>query len=91
MKTITLAAAFVLISGAAMGWPILGDAIYGTGAEAPLHLHARAIAIPLYKNKEPVRCQAPAPDHMREALSLCGWVEEPEPVFVMETAGPKDD
>jgi len=82
---------------AAMGWPILGDAIYGTGVEAPLHLpiplhlHARAIAIPLYKNKEPVRCQAPPPDHMREALTLCGWVEEPEPVFVMETAGPKDD
>ena len=85
------------VHSAAMGWPILGDAIYGTGVEAPLHLpiplhlHARAIAIPLYKNKEPVRCQAPPPDHMREALTLCGWVEEPEPVFVMETAGPKED
>ncbi len=76
------------VHSAAMGWSILGDAIYGAPGPAPLHLHARAIEIPLYKNKDPVRSRAPAPDHMREALSLCGWVEEPEPAFVMQTEAP---
>ena len=81
------------VHSAAMGWPILGDAIYGAGVSAeaePLHLHARAISIPLYKNKEPVQCRAPAPDHMREALSLCGWVEEPEAAFVTLTQAPQE-
>jgi tRNA pseudouridine32 synthase / 23S rRNA pseudouridine746 synthase len=56
---------------AAMGFPILGDRIYGTGREtgAMLHLHARAIEIPLYKNKEPVRVEAPVPVHMRESIA----------------------
>ena len=37
---------------AAMGWPILGDAIYGTGSRKDgtmLHLHAREVVVPLYK------------------------------------------
>ncbi len=77
------------VHSAAMDWPILGDPIYGgTTSLTPLHLHARAITIPLYKNKDPVSCRAPVPEHMREALTLCGWVEEPEPVFVMETQAP---
>ena len=56
---------------AAQGWPILGDPVYGTGRlSAPsLHLHARAIAVPLYKNKPPVRVEAPVPDHMTAALA----------------------
>ncbi len=56
---------------AAQGWPILGDPIYGSGAKsAPmLHLHARAITIPLYKNKEAVEVTAPLPEHMRRALA----------------------
>lgn len=53
---------------AAAGWPILGDSIYGYGGAMGLQLHARAIAIPLYKNKEPVAVEAPAPPHMRDAL-----------------------
>jgi tRNA pseudouridine32 synthase / 23S rRNA pseudouridine746 synthase len=53
---------------AAAGWPILGDCIYGHGGAMGLQLHARAIAIPLYKNKEPVIAEAPIPAHMREAL-----------------------
>jgi tRNA pseudouridine32 synthase / 23S rRNA pseudouridine746 synthase len=57
---------------AAKGWPILGDSIYGSGGEARLQLHARTIEIPLYKNKEPVRVEAPVPDHMRAALEVCG-------------------
>ncbi|WP_036257236.1 RluA family pseudouridine synthase [Methylocapsa aurea] len=59
---------------AALGWPILGDPIYGAGrgGAIALQLHARAIVIPLYKNKEPVGVEAPAPAHMREALAACG-------------------
>jgi len=55
---------------AALGWPILGDPIYGTGVQgaAMLHLHARSIIIPLYKNKEPVEATAPLPEHMRQTL-----------------------
>jgi tRNA pseudouridine32 synthase/23S rRNA pseudouridine746 synthase len=59
---------------AALGWPILGDPIYGTGTlSAPsLHLHARSISVPLYKNKEPVAVEAPAPAHMADALAAFG-------------------
>ncbi len=55
----------------AMGWPIVGDNIYGNGprfGEPILHLHSREIVIPISKNKEPVRVVAPAPEHMRERL-----------------------
>lgn len=57
---------------AALGWPILGDRVYGHGGAMGLQLHAREITIPLYKNKEPVGVAAPAPEHMREALAACG-------------------
>jgi tRNA pseudouridine32 synthase/23S rRNA pseudouridine746 synthase len=63
---------------AAMGWPIVGDGIYGnaprTGAPM-LHLHSREIVVPLYKNREPVRVVASPPEHMRPLLHACGWVE----------------
>jgi tRNA pseudouridine32 synthase/23S rRNA pseudouridine746 synthase len=61
---------------AAMGWPILGDAIYGNAPREGgprLHLQARRIVVPLYKNKEPVAVTAPVPEHMRETLTACGW------------------
>jgi tRNA pseudouridine32 synthase / 23S rRNA pseudouridine746 synthase len=56
---------------AAMGWPILGDPVYGTGAggETMLHLHARAITVPLYKNKPAIEVSAPLPEHMRRTLA----------------------
>lgn len=60
----------------ASGWPMLGDEIYG---DAPreggpgLHLHARAITIPLYRKRDPIRVEAPPPPHMAEALRACGW------------------
>lgn len=57
---------------AACGWPIVGDRIYGTGGAMGLQLHAREIKIPLYKNKEPIGVEAPAPDHMNAMLSACG-------------------
>src|SRR5262249_45103892 len=60
----------------AMGWPIVGDNIYGNGprfGEPILHLHSREIVVPISKNKEPVRVVAPAPEHMRERLRKGGW------------------
>jgi tRNA pseudouridine32 synthase / 23S rRNA pseudouridine746 synthase len=61
---------------AATGWPILGDAIYGTASrnEGPLlQLQAREVAVPLYKNRAPIHVVAPVPAHMRAALIQCGW------------------
>jgi tRNA pseudouridine32 synthase/23S rRNA pseudouridine746 synthase len=61
---------------AAMGWPILGDPIYGSAPRTGgpiLHLHSREIVVPISKNKDPVTVRAPAPEHMRERLSACGW------------------
>ncbi|MEW6641356.1 MAG: RNA pseudouridine synthase [Pseudomonadota bacterium] len=67
---------------AAMGWPIVGDNIYGNGprfGEPSLHLHARAIVIPLSKNKPPVEVVAPVPPHLQERLRACGWTDALEP------------
>jgi tRNA pseudouridine32 synthase / 23S rRNA pseudouridine746 synthase len=76
---------------AAMGWPIFGDAIYGTASrkdgrkdgpkdrpnDGPmLHLHAREVVVPLYKNRAPIRVVAPIPAHMRAALTQCGWRDD---------------
>jgi tRNA pseudouridine32 synthase / 23S rRNA pseudouridine746 synthase len=67
------------VHAAAQGWPIVGDNIYGNGprfGEPHLHLHSRAIAIPISKNREAVRVTAPAPQHMQELLKACGWKEQ---------------
>ena len=59
---------------------IVGDTIYGTAPRSGgpmLHLHARDIAVPLYKNREPIRATAPVPDHMHALLAACGWQNEP--------------
>jgi tRNA pseudouridine32 synthase / 23S rRNA pseudouridine746 synthase len=61
---------------AEMGWPVVGDAIYGNAPRSGgpiLHLHAREVVVPLYKNRPPVRVVAPVPEHMRERLTACGW------------------
>jgi tRNA pseudouridine32 synthase / 23S rRNA pseudouridine746 synthase len=66
---------------AAMGFAIVGDAIYGAAPRSggpPLHLHAREVVVPLSKNREPVRVLAPVPTHMRDRLAACGWVETPK-------------
>jgi tRNA pseudouridine32 synthase / 23S rRNA pseudouridine746 synthase len=60
---------------AAMGWPIVGDAIYGSAPRTGgpgLQLHSREIVVPLYKNRAPIRVTAPVPTHMREWLTACG-------------------
>src|SRR6266542_6336610 len=62
---------------AAMGWPIVGDSVYGTAPRQggpALHLHSREIVVPLYKNREPIRVMAPPPLHMHERLNGCGWM-----------------
>ncbi|MDP2411343.1 MAG: RNA pseudouridine synthase [Pseudolabrys sp.] len=67
---------------AEMGWPIVGDNIYGSAPRTggpPLHLHARQIIVPISKNKPPVVVTAPAPAHMSEMLAKCGWTGEPTP------------
>jgi tRNA pseudouridine32 synthase/23S rRNA pseudouridine746 synthase len=58
---------------AEMGFPIRGDAIYGTALSGGLDLHARGIVVPLYKNRPPVRVVAPVPQPMQKRLTMCGW------------------
>jgi tRNA pseudouridine32 synthase/23S rRNA pseudouridine746 synthase len=77
------------VHSAALGWPIVGDPIYGSGragADPALQLHAREVIVPIQKNKEPVRVTAPAPDHMLQRLKACGWAGEdpPAPQIVTE-------
>jgi tRNA pseudouridine32 synthase/23S rRNA pseudouridine746 synthase len=63
---------------AATGWPIVGDTVYGNAPRIGgpgLHLHAREIVVPLYKNRAPIRVVAPVPVHMQPALRACGWME----------------
>jgi tRNA pseudouridine32 synthase / 23S rRNA pseudouridine746 synthase len=70
-----------------MGWPVVGDAVYGTAPRTggpPLHLHAREVAVPLYPKREPVRVVAPVPAHMRAALMACGW--DGDDIWMRETA-----
>ncbi len=60
---------------ASLGCPVLGDPVYGNDTQPamPLHLHARAITVPLYANKPPVAAEAPPPEHMLAALGKCGY------------------
>ena len=72
---------------AEMGWPIFGDAIYGTAPRTggpALQLHAREVTVPLYKNRAPIRAVAPVPGHMRERLMACGWDGEEEIILPRE-------
>jgi tRNA pseudouridine32 synthase/23S rRNA pseudouridine746 synthase/23S rRNA pseudouridine1911/1915/1917 synthase len=58
---------------AALGCPVVGDPTYGGPGGEPLHLHARAISIPLYPAKPAVRVTAPPPAHMLAALHRLGY------------------
>jgi RluA family pseudouridine synthase len=46
-----------------LGCPIVGDWVYGPPGEdlPPLHLHARALEIPLHEGREPLRVTAEPP------------------------------
>lgn len=57
------------------GCPVLGDRLYGrTEPGQQLHLHSRAIVLPLSRTKPPIQVEAPPPPHMLEALRACGYV-----------------
>ena len=64
---------------AAMGWPVVGDTIYGNAPRIGgpgLYLHARDVVVPLYKNRAPIAASAPVPLHMHATLQACGWQGE---------------
>jgi len=64
---------------AEQGWPIIGDTIYGRAPRqggAAMHLHAREVTVPLYKNRDPICVSAPVPLNMQDALAACGWQGE---------------
>ena len=62
---------------AAMGWPIVGDTIYGTAPRSggpPLHLHARHIVVPLYKNRAPIEVGSScAADRLSATFFKCSF------------------
>lgn len=56
-----------------LGCPVIGDWVYGPAAQGNetlplLHLHARAIWIPLYEGETALSIEAPVPEHMAEKL-----------------------
>ena len=56
---------------AEMGWPILGDPVYGLAPRQggpALHLHAASVTVPLYKNKAPIVVKAPLPALLQDTL-----------------------
>jgi tRNA pseudouridine32 synthase/23S rRNA pseudouridine746 synthase len=64
---------------AAMGWPMVGDGIYGSGARGEavsLQLHAREVVVPLHPKRPPIAVSAPVPMHMQGRLAACGWTGE---------------
>ncbi|MBF0194239.1 MAG: RNA pseudouridine synthase [Magnetococcales bacterium] len=65
---------------AAMGFPIVGDRLYGTTEHAisrySLQLHAQKIEIPLYPKRPPIVVEALAPPHMFSLLTSCGYSGE---------------
>ena len=64
---------------AALGCPIVGDALYGRAEGERLHLHARAISIPLYPAKPSVTAISPVPRHMLAELTRLGYDPERDP------------
>jgi tRNA pseudouridine32 synthase/23S rRNA pseudouridine746 synthase len=83
---------------AAKGWPIVGDAVYGSasatsqpGAAPGLQLLARRVSVPLSKNAPPIVVEAPAPAHMTRALEICGFTGESRTIDrAMATIAPPD-
>jgi 23S rRNA-/tRNA-specific pseudouridylate synthase len=63
---------------AALGCPVIGDPTYGDPAGERLHLHARAISIPLYPARPAIQVSAPVPPHMLAALVRVGYHPHPE-------------
>ena len=59
-----------------LGFPILGDAIYGGASRLPggpmLHLHSRKVVLPVAKNGPPLAVSAPFPPHLLETIAALG-------------------
>jgi RluA family pseudouridine synthase len=59
-----------------IGHPIVGDGLYGgdraRDVDRRLHLHARRVVVPFYRNKPPVVVNAPVPAHMVKLLETSG-------------------
>ena len=67
----------IRIHCAELGFPVVGDPVYGpsrTPAE-PLMLHARSVSLPFFEAQPPIVVIAPPPAHMRDALKTMGWDE----------------
>ena len=66
-----------------MGFPILGDYLYGgessRSQDFSLQLHARRVEVPLSPKRPPIVVEAPAPPHMLPQLQACGY-DNPEPI-----------
>ena len=71
----------IRVHAAHIGLPLLGDAIYGAEPRvgARLHLHARAISVPMRESQPPVLATAPPPTHMSETFAALGWSVDVEP------------
>lgn len=69
-----------------LGFPILGDSIYGGASRLPggpvLHLHARRVVLPVAKNGPPLDVRAPFPEHLRETFAAMGL----DPLALAEAA-----
>jgi RluA family pseudouridine synthase len=70
----------IRVHAAALGCPVVGDPVYGPGGEpigqapeAPLMLHARAVAVPLYERREAILVEAPVRPDMHAGLAACGY------------------
>jgi tRNA pseudouridine32 synthase/23S rRNA pseudouridine746 synthase/23S rRNA pseudouridine1911/1915/1917 synthase len=68
----------VRVHCATLGCPIVGDPLYAAPTAAgsdtpPLHLHARAVVIPIREGKPPITAEAPPPPHMLAPLKACGF------------------
>ncbi len=59
---------------AALGYPILGDPVYGGGPGQGLSLLAWRLCLPL---APPAAATAPPPSHMLAGLQQCGWRDDP--------------
>jgi tRNA pseudouridine32 synthase/23S rRNA pseudouridine746 synthase len=75
LKPITGRTHQLRVHAAAMGWPIVGDSIYGDVERDQIihnrmgmHLHAHKISIPLYQAKAPIEVVSPLPDRLMHIL-----------------------
>jgi hypothetical protein len=54
-------------------------------------LHARAVTLPLHPKRDPIRVRAPAPAHMLEFLTACGFKgDTPEGASKKDQQGAKE-